>query len=160
MNLRKKIKRISVLSICLLSACASGSETLESETQTTASESVAAKQTFPKQDSAKIGKEAINMDDAKPDNYPIKMWQVKPGSPVYNQEGKAIRSLRLQSSLMVHDIEGDRAIINKESGDWVNVSDLTPENPQILLEAPIDSNGLPRISLEEMMKMKPKGDGN
>lgn len=95
-----------------------------------------------------------------PINFPIKMWLLNPGTPIYDNEGVVVSSTRLRPHILVYAIEGEKAVIELSNRRWIALSSLSNQDPQIMLEGPINSNGLPRISVEEMMETKPKGSGN
>ncbi|GHA84738.1 hypothetical protein GCM10009069_04820 [Algimonas arctica] len=79
-------------------------------------------------------------------------WVIRPGTVVYNAAREPVRSLRLQPKVYLHDVVDGWGLIDAAKGEWVKMSDVSPDQPADTLAAPENSTELPRVTVEDMMK--------
>lgn len=78
---------------------------------------------------------------------PETYWITTYGSPVFDENGKVIRSIRLQPTVTLYETNGSLGRISADKNEWVELSILSKERPEGRLSGPDNYNDLPHIKL-------------
>ncbi|MGJ8564360.1 MAG: hypothetical protein ACSHXY_12520 [Alphaproteobacteria bacterium] len=78
---------------------------------------------------------------------PETYWITTFGSPVFDENGKVIRPLRLQPTVTLYETNGSMGRISADKNEWVELSILSKERPEGRLSGPDNYNDLPHIKL-------------
>lgn len=79
-------------------------------------------------------------------------WVKRVGTLVYNGKREPVRSLRFQPKVNIHKKVDGWGLIDAALDEWVKMSDLTLSQPADILAQPENSTGLPRVTVEDIMK--------